>query len=485
MSKKISVLGSGLSSLAASCYLAQQGNQVTVYEKNSHLGGRLRVFEKDGFKFDMGPSWYWMPDVFEKFYNDFGFKTEDFYELIRLDPGYQVIFEDQSSIPIGAKMEEIYKVFEQEEPGSSVFLKKFISKAENNYNIAIKDLVYKPGESIFELITGKTIVNVNQFFSTIAKDVRKHIKSDKLRQILEFPVLFLGSKAANTPSFYSFMNFADFGLGTWHPKGGMHQIVKAFLKIGESLGVVYHTDAAVNKIVVDHGVVKGIEIKDQFIPSDVVLSGADYHHTEQLLDSQYKQYSEKYWDKKTFAPSSLLFYVGFDKRVGKVLHHNLFFDTDFERHAESIYDSQEWPTEPLFYANFPSVSDPEFAPQGKDGGFFLIPVAPGLEDNGDTHERYFNEILSRLEKFCGEDLKDHILFRETFSIRDFIKDYNSYKGNAYGLANTLMQTAILRPKLASKKVKNLYFTGQLTVPGPGLPPAIISGKVVSELILTS
>ncbi len=485
MNKTINIIGSGLSSLAASCYLAKEGNKVTVFEKNDQIGGRLRVLKKDGFHFDMGPSWYWMPDVFEKFFKDFGYTTSDFYKLDRLDPGYQVVFEEGECIQISARLEEICEVFEKEERGSSVFLRKFIKRAEKNYDIAINDLVYNPGKSVFELVRLKTVVNVNQFFSSIAKDVRKSIKSKKLQQILEFPVLFLGAKASNTPSFYSFMNFADFGLGTWHPEGGMYEIVKAFMKIAKENGVTFKTSAGVEKIIVENKTAVGLQVDGQTYPADIVLSGADYHHSEQLLDEKYRQYSQKYWASKTFAPSSLLFYVGFDTKVNNVFHHNLFFDTDFEKHAESIYDSPSWPKNPLFYANFPSVTDSSFAPEGKDGGFFLIPVAPGIDDDTKNYDYYFDLLIERLECIAKQDLKDSVLFREVFSIRDFEQTYNSYKGNAYGMANTLLQTAVLRPNLESKKVNNLFFTGQLTVPGPGLPPAIISGKVVSDLILAS
>ena len=288
-----------------------------------------------------------------------------------------------------------------------------------------------------------------------------------------------------SPSFYSFMNFADFGLGTWHPEGGMYEIVKAFMKIAEENGVVFKTSAGVERIIVENRTAVGLQVDGEIYPADIVLSGADYHHSEQLLDEKFRQYSQKYWASKTFAPSSLLFYVGFDKKVNNVFHHNLFFDTDFEKHAESIYDSPSWPKNPLFYANFPSVTDSNFAPEGKDGGFFLIPVAPGIDDDTKNYDYYFDLLIERLERIAKQDLKDSVLFREVFSIRDFEQTYNSYKGNAYGMANTLLQTAVLRPNLESKKVNNLFFTGQLTVPGPGLPPAIISGKVVSDLILAS
>jgi phytoene desaturase len=483
MKKKIVIIGSGFSSLSAASYLAKKGFDVHVFEKNDTLGGRARQLKKDGFTFDMGPSWYWMPDVFESFYNDFGKSTKDFYTLNRLDPGYQVVFGENEIIPIGDSLEKIYAIFEKEEAGSSQKLKKFIASAKDNYEIAIKDLVYRPGLSPLELITPTTIKKVNYFLSNIKRDVYKDFKSPKLRQILQFPVLFLGAKPSNTPSFYNFMNFADFGLGTWHPENGMYSIVEAMVALAESLGVTFHTNSAIDKINVDNtGTATGIQVNGKQVQADVVLSGADYHHSETLLEPKHRAYSEAYWDKKVFAPSSLLFYIGLDKKVKNLAHHTLFFDVDFDEHARVIYDQPEWPENPLFYANFPSVSDPKMAPEGKEACFLLIPIAPGIEDTPEIREKYLNIVMDRLEKLTQQSLKKEMLFCESFCVNDFIEEYNSYKGNAYGLANTLLQTAFLRPKLKSKKVKNLYFTGQLTVPGPGVPPALISGKLVSELI---
>ena len=483
MKKKIVIIGSGFSSLSAASYLAKKGFDVHVFEKNYTLGGRARQLKKDGFTFDMGPSWYWMPDVFESFYNDFGKSTKDFYTLNRLDPGYQVVFGENEIIPIGDSLKKIYAVFEKEEAGSSQKLKKFITSAKDNYEIAIKNLVYRPGLSPLELITPTTIKKVNYFLSNIKRDVYKDFKSPKLRQILQFPVLFLGAKPSNTPSFYNFMNFADFGLGTWHPENGMYSIVEAMVALAESLGVTFHTDSAIDKINVDNtGTATGIQVNGKQVQADVVLSGADYHHSETLLEPKHRAYSEAYWDKKVFAPSSLLFYIGLDKKVKNLAHHTLFFDVDFDEHARVIYDQPEWPENPLFYANFPSVSDPKMAPEGKEACFLLIPIAPGIEDTPEIRVKYLNIVMDRLEKLTQQSLKKEMLFCESFCVNDFIEEYNSYKGNAYGLANTLLQTAFLRPKLKSKKVKNLYFTGQLTVPGPGVPPALISGKLVSELI---
>ncbi|WP_298899774.1 NAD(P)/FAD-dependent oxidoreductase [uncultured Psychroserpens sp.] len=482
MNKHISIIGSGFSALAASCYLARDGYKVTIFEKNKTIGGRARQLHRDGFTFDIGPTWYWMPDVFERFFADFNTTPENYYTLDKLNPAYSVYFGKEDYITIEDTIEKICAAFEREEKGSSKKLMKFIDNAQNNYEVAIKDLVYRPGVSPFELVTPVTMKKIGQFFSTIKKDVRKEFKNDRLAMILEFPVLFLGAKPDNTPSFYSFMNYADFGIGTFHPKGGMYKVILAMETLAKSLGVTIKTENSIDKIVVDNGKATAIVSNGTNYTSDIILSGADYHHTETLLDSKYVQYSETFWKKKTFAPSSLLFYVGFDKKLKNVNHHTLFFDVDFDVHAKAIYDTPKWPENPLFYASFPSITDDNAAPEGKEAGIFLVPLAPGLEDTDELREAYFKKIITRFEDLTSQSVEKNIIFKESYCVNDFIKDYNSYKGNAYGMANTLLQTAFLRPKLKSKKVNNLYFTGQLTVPGPGVPPSLISGKLVAELI---
>lgn len=485
MKKTIAIIGSGFSALAASCYLAQQGNKVTLYEKNESIGGRARQFKKDGFTFDMGPSWYWMPDVFERFFQDFNKKTTDYYELIKLNPAYRVYFGVDDFISIYDNLEEIKTTFESIEKGSGHELETFIKQAKGNYDIAIKDLVYRPGVSPLELITVETTLKLNQFFSTVSNDIRKKFKNERLIQILEFPVLFLGAKPTKTPSFYNFMNYADFGLGTWHPKTGMFDVVRGIEKLALELGVTIETNAAIEKIIVENKTATAIVINGKTIQADIILSGADYHHTETLLDIEHRAYSEKYWESRVFAPSSLLFFVGFDKKIENISHHALFFDVDFNQHAADIYDEPKWPDAPLFYANFPSKTDQTAAPEGMESGFFLIPLAPGIHDSEALREEYFEKIITRFEELTQQKIKNSIIFKRSFCKNDFVTDYNAYKGNAYGMANTLLQTAFLRPKLKSKKVRNLYFTGQLTVPGPGVPPALISGKLVAELIQKS
>lgn len=482
MKKDIKIIGSGFSSLAAACYLAKQGNNVTVYEKNETIGGRARQLKQNGFTFDMGPSWYWMPDVFERFFADFGKKTSDYYELIKLSPAYRVYFGIQDFISISDNLPEIIATFECIEKDSGKILQEFMAEAKDNYDIAIKELVYRPGISPLELITPATVRKMGQFFGNISKDVRSRFSNEKLIQILEFPVLFLGAKPSDTPSFYSFMNYADFGMGTWHPKTGMYDVIRAIEELAKELGVKFETASPIQKIIVENKKASALIINGNRIEADIILSGADYHHTETLLEPKYRAYSEKYWATRIFAPTSLLFYVGFNKKIENISHHALFFDADFVQHSKDIYDIPQWPKEPLFYANFPSKTDPEAAPEGMETGFFLIPLAPGIEDTEKLREEYFNIIIARFEKLTQQNVKNSIIFKQSFCKNDFVEEYNSYKGNAYGMANTLLQTAFLRPKLKSKKVRNLYFTGQLTVPGPGVPPALISGKLVAELI---
>lgn len=483
MKKNIAIIGSGFASLAAACYLAKDGHKVKIYEKNSEIGGRARQLKKDGFCFDIGPTWYWMPDVFERFFADFNKKPSDYYDLEKLDPAYKVFFGKEDSITIGDSLDKICAAFEDEAPGSSLKLKQFIAEAKDNYNIAIKDLVYRPGVSLMELVTPTTAKKIGQFFSTISKEVRKEFDNPKLAQILEFPVLFLGAKASNTPAFYSFMNYADFGLGTWHPKGGMYKVIEGMETLAKSLGVDFQTNAEVSEIFVEKDAATGMMVNKEKITADYILSGADYHHTETLLPAYKRQYKESYWEQKTFAPSALLFFVGFDRKIKNVSHHSLFFDSNFEAHAKAIYDDAIWPDDPLFYASFPSVTDASAAPEGKEAGIFLIPLAPNLEDTPALREKYFQKIITRFEELTSQKVSDQILFKESFCVNDFKEAYNSYKGNAYGLANTLLQTAFLRPKLKSKKVHKLFFTGQLSVPGPGVPPSLISGKLAAGLIL--
>lgn len=484
MSKKIGVIGSGFSSLSAACHLAKAGNEVIVLEKNNSPGGRARQLVDSGFVFDMGPSWYWMPDVFEHFFAQFDKKPSDYYELIRLDPSYRVKFKDDY-LDLPANMAELEALFESIEKGSSSALKKFLSQAKYKYEVGINDLVYKPSRSLTEFIDPRLLSGLLKMdvFTSMSKHIRKFFKNEKLIQLLEFPVLFLGATPENTPALYSLMNYADMSLGTWYPKGGMYEVVKGMVSLAESLGVVFHYENEVTEFVFKQNNIKSIITSNSEFEVDVVVGGADYHHLEQqIIPAEYRNYSEKYWQSRTMAPSSLLFYIGVDKVLPNMLHHVLFFDEDFTQHAHEIYTDPQWPSKPLLYTSVTSKTDKTVAPEGCENLVILIPVAPDLNDNEEVREMYFDIAMNKLESFTGTSIRNNIIYKRSFAHSDFIKDYHSFKGNAYGLANTLLQTAILKPSMKSKKIKNLYYTGQLTVPGPGVPPSIISGEVVSHEI---
>lgn len=480
--KRAVIIGSGFSSLASAAFLAQGGYEVTVLEKNEQIGGRASLWEKDGFRFDMGPSWYWMPDIFERFFSYFDKKPTDYYQLEKLSPAYRVFFGKDDFVDIADNPEEIISTFENIEKGAGKALRDFLAEAGENYRVAMQDLVWQPGLSPMELASWETAKRLNLFLTTVAAQVRKKISNPKLRSILEFPVLFLGAKPANTPAFYNFMNYADFGLGTWYPKGGFNAVANGMAKLAEEMGVKFITNEEVIKITTENGLATAVQTDAKIYPADVVISGADYAHTDKILQEN-ANYSEDYWKKKTFAPSALLYYLALDEPVEGMAHHNLFFDTDFSAHAHEIYDEQVFPKEPLFYANFSSKTDESLSPKGKEVGFILIPVAVDLEDTPEIREYYFNLVMERIEQITAQDLRKKVLFRRDFGPNAFRERYYSCRGNAYGLANTLLQTSVLRPRVKNKKLKNFFYTGQLTVPGPGVPPAIISGKVVTDLIL--
>jgi phytoene desaturase len=483
--KKVIVIGAGFAGIAAATSLAAQGFEVIVLEKNANPGGRARIFKQQGFTFDMGPSWYWMPDVFESYFKKFSKTTGDYYNLIRLDPSYTVIFGENDFVDIPATLTQVYALFDSLEPGSSKMLQKFLAQAAYKYEVGINNLVYKPSRSFTEFIDLKLLLDVLRLdvFQSFHEHIRKFFHHEKILKLIEFPILFLGAVPENTPALYSLMNYADISLGTWYPMGGMHKIVEGMVKLAEAQGVNFYYNADVQKIEVDNSYARKVITTKASFEADIVVAGADYHHVEKhLLEKGLQSYSENYWNTRVMAPSSLIFYLGINKKLHNLRHHNLFFDEDFKIHAKEIYESPQWPSRPLFYVSAPSKTDPSVAPEGCENVFILIPVAPGLEDTEAIRDKYYTMVMNRLEKLTGQTIQEAVLYKRSYAHNDFKTDYNAFKGNAYGLANTLMQTAILKPSLKSKKVKNLFYTGQLTVPGPGVPPSLISGQVVAEEI---
>lgn len=485
-SKQITIIGAGIAGMSAASVLASEGYAVTVLEKNDKAGGRINFFKEDGFTFEMGPSWYWMPQVFEDFYQRFGYTTSDFYELKRLDPSYKVVFKNNDALLVPAQMKALEEMFENIEKDSSKGLNRFLNEAAYKYKVGMAEFVWKPGKSIFEfadLRVAKSLFKL-QMFSSIAKQIDKIVADERLREILKFPVLFLGATPEDTPALYSLMNYADLRLGTWYPMGGMYNIAEAFYKIALSQGVTFKFNEPVTSFDYNKNTITAVNTATNSYSSSAVLANADYHHVDQkLVKKDLRHYSTNYWNTRKMAPSSLLVFLGVKRKLNNLKHHNLFFDADFRSHAHQIYKDPKWPDDPLFYVCCPSKTDASVAPDDMENLFLLMPLAPDLKDSVTEQEKYIELMIRRVEKHTGENFYDDIIVRKSFSVEDFKTTYNSFKGNAYGLANTLMQTALLKPSLKSKKITNLYYAGQLTTPGPGLPPSIISGQVAAaELI---
>lgn len=479
------IIGAGISGLSAACYLANKGYPVTVLEKNSYPGGRAGQIQSDGFTFDLGPSWYWMPDIFESFFNHFSKSASDYYRLRRLDPAYRVYFDTMDYIDIPASEQELYALFDRHETNGGKKLKSFLSEAEIKYHIGINDFARRPGLSIFEFMDKSFLRGVFKLdmFKSVTSSIDRYFSNERLKQILQFPVIFLGSAPNKTPALYTLMNYADLILGTWYPMGGLYKIPEAMADLAKSLGVTIKYNTPVERIEVNNKTANAIHASDKTYHSDILIGSADYQHIEhQLLPDKYQVYTNKYWEKRVMAPSAILIYLGVNKKVDNLLHHNLFFDVDFNKHADEIYKSPKWPDNPSLYVSCTSKTDEGVAPEGHENLVILIPVATGLQDSDEIREHYYHLAIERIEKRINVSFKSNITFRKIFSHRDFISAFNSYKGNAYGLANTLFQTAIFKPSIRSKKVKNLFYTGQLTVPGPGVPPALLSGEMASHQI---
>lgn len=485
MTQHAIVIGSGFAGMSAASFLARSGWKVTVIEKHDQPGGRARQLKANGFTFDMGPSWYWMPDVFDRYFHQFGKKVSDYYDLKRLDPSYRVYYKNDV-VDIPADYDALRNLFEQIEPGSGPKLDQFLKEAAYKYKVGINKLVFKPGQSLTEFADVDLVKGILRLdvFASMKTHVQKHFTDPRLRELMEFPVLFLGALPEKIPALYSLMNYADIKLGTWYPVGGMYKIVEAMHSLAVELGVKFQFNQTVQSIKTINGRAAGIVTNGQILEADVIISGADYHFTEtKLLEPADRSYSDAYWSKRVMAPSCLIYYVGINKRLRELPHHSLFFDADFDRHGKEIYSNPAWPTDPLFYVSATTVTDPTGAPEGHENLFFLVPVAAGLSgDTEELREQYFQQILDRFEAKTGEQIRDSIVYKKSYSVTDFVTDYNAFKGNAYGLANTLLQTAILKPACRSKKIANLYYTGQLTVPGPGVPPSLISGEVVANLV---
>ncbi len=483
--KKCIVIGAGFGGLSAAALLAKQGHQVTILEKNESAGGRASVFEENGFRFDMGPSWYLIREVFQRYFAEFGKTENDYYDPVRLDPSYRIFFNKTESVDISASLEKNLQLFESLESGSAEKLKDYLKIAEYQFNVSMERFLYREYGSIFDFFDAKLAKEGStlHIFDSIDKYTRRYFSTDKVRKILQYNIVFLGGTPKNTPALYALMAHIDFNQGVFYPMGGFGKIVEGLVSVAKEQGVAINYNQEVQKIVVENGVAKKVITKDQEYSADYVVVNADYAFAEtKLLEKKYQTYPEKYWKKKTIAPSAFIIYLGVNKKLPKLNHHNLFLENDWIKHFDSIFEKPEWPDRPSYYVCCPSKTDSTVAPAGSENIFILVPVAPGLEDTEEIREKYYTKIMTHLENLLEEDLKSHIVFKKIFAHNDFTSRYNAYKGTALGLTHTLMQSAIFRPKHQSKKVRNLFYTGQYTHPGIGLPMTIISSTVVAKEI---
>lgn len=480
------VIGAGFSGLAAACHLAKGGAHVTLVERHDQPGGRARAFTEDGFRFDMGPSWYWMPDLFERFFAEFGKKVEDYYDLVRLDPSYRVVWPGGDAWEVPAGLDALRDFFDGHEPGAGEQLDRFVEQTRYIYEQANGDYLFRPSLSFFEFVDPRLVKELFRLrmLRSMSAYAREFFTHERLARLVEWPVLFLGASSKETSAMYSLMSYADMALGTWYPMGGMHKIIEAMVQVATDLGVEFCYNERVIEILSEGGRACGVITEHGTRRADAVLASADYHHVEQkLLPKKHRQYSERYWEERTMSPSSLLYYIGLEGDLGDLPHHTLFFDEDLDAHMDAVYKQPRWPDAPLFYACAPSVTDPTVAPEGCSNLFLLIPLAPGLSDANVAREFTYDKVMARLEEHTGLPLRERVLYKRSYAMRDFEQDYGAFKGNAYGMANTLRQTGPLKPKLKSEKLPGLYFAGQLTVPGPGMPPSLVSGELSAKVLL--
>lgn len=483
--KKVVVIGAGFGGLSVAALLAKDGHQVTVLEKNPTAGGRGRVWVKDGFTFDLGPSWYTMPEVFDRFFKLFDKKTADYYKLKRLDPSYRIFFGRNDTLDISTELKKNIALFESMEAGGGKKLKDYLKQAEYQYTQAMSSFIYKDYPSLMSMLDLKLVAQINKLHLLEDMDsfTKRWFKNDRLRKILLYTLVFLGGAPKKTPALYALMSHIDFNLGIWYPMGGLGKVVTSLQQLAEEEGATFSFNQTVKSIEVNSGVATQVLTQNKKYDADIVVTNADYAHAEtKLLEEKWQSYPKSYWDKRTVAPSAFLIYLGLNKKVKNLKHHSLFFHHDWVEHFNQIFEEPQWPDKPSYYVCCPSKTDPIMAPKGKENIFLLVPIAAGLKDTPSIREKYYRKIMDDFQTTLGQDIEDDIILKRIYSLKDFEKDYNAFKGTALGLTHTMFQTAYFRPHHRSKKVKNLYYTGQFTHPGIGVPITLISAQIVREII---
>lgn len=481
---KIVVVGGGFGGLSTACFLADKGYEVELIEKNETVGGRASVLEEDGYRFDMGPSWYLMPDIFERFFNKFDHEPEDFYELNRLDPNYRIFFKDGDVMDVPADPEEASELFETYEDGAGEAFQRYLDKSEETYEIGMNEFVLKDRNNFRDYISLDVLKNARgiSLIKKMQDHVEEYFDNSKLQQVMQYTLVFLGGSPRNTPALYNLMSHVDFNMGVYYPEGGIYSVIEGMKELGEELGVTYSTGEEVIEINKDER--PYVVTEDRRIECVAVVSNADYAFTEtELLPDKYTTHDRDYWESKTYAPSAFLMYFGVDDELENLEHHSLVLPEDWNPHFEKIFDNPDLPDDPAYYICNPSETDDSVAPEGESAIFVLVPIAAELELNEEKREKFRKAVLEDIAENTGEDLRGKINYEKIFAGEEFKEKYNSFNGTALGIAHTLRQTSVFRPKQRSKKMKGLYYTGQYTNPGIGMPMCLISGEHAAEKVV--
>ena len=483
--ERIAVVGAGIGGMAAAARLAKDGFRVTVVERNDQAGGRARIWKKDGYVFDMGPSWYLMPEVFERFFAQFGKKASDFYELVKLDPSYRVFFGKGEAHDVPPDRARTAALFDRLEPGGGAKLSRYLDEAAYKYKVAVGEFLYRDYRSLFEFLNWRMMTEGLKLnvLGRLDAAVRRRFSDRRARQILEYAMVFLGTSPNDAPAMYALMSHVDLTQGVFYPRGGLSAVAQGLRQLAEEQGVQFMLSTEVTKIATENGRAVRVDARGAdgaavSLPCDAVLANADYAHVEtELLDAAARTYPRRYWDKRVVAPSMFLLYLGVKKRLEKLVHHNLYFQENWDVHFDTIFKTPSWPENPCFYVSCITKTDPDMAPPGCENVFVLVPTAAGLDDTDAVRAAYAEKVIRHVETVTGEEIAPHIETQRIFSQRDFAGDYHAWKGTALGISHTLFQTAVFRPAMRSKKVSNLYFAGQYTHPGIGVPMVMIAAEV--------
>ena len=483
MKKTLSVVGGGFGGLCSACYLAAAGHDVTLFEKNESLGGRARAWNVDGFSFDLGPSWYLMPEVFERFFGDFSRRREDYYTLNRLNPYYRIFFGGHETVDVTDDLEQTRALFERFEPGGADRLDAYLKQAEYKYTVAMEEFLYREYRSFRDFLNRRLLIEGTRLgvFRKLDRFVGRYFSDHRAKKILEYAMVFLGTSPTDAPALYSIMSHVDLNLGVWFPRGGMISLVRALERLAGELGVTIRCNTPIRGFDFRDRRIRALRTDSGDEPTDGVLVNADYAHSElDLMPDEGRSYRERYWKSRTLAPSFFVVYLGLTRKLRSLVHHNLYFADEWQRHFDSIFRTPAWPDHPSYYVSCASYDDPTVAPQGQENVFILVPVATGLDDSTEFREQYAEKLIEHFESITGEAIRDSIAVKRLYSQRDFADDYNAYRGTALGLAHTLFQTAVFRPSQRSRKVDNLYYAGQYTHPGVGVPMTFISSRVIAR-----